>query len=96
MKTQNFQIYDYDIWGNKKDGFEVNDVYCTPLIVELKEEYTDNTIIRKLKEVGFIKNTAKNCNFEIEGDFDHTLYINYNGSYFMPMCELRPIQEDNQ
>jgi hypothetical protein len=92
-KVIKYQVYDYELWGNKEDGFEVNNVFKTPFTVELKLEYTDNTIIRKLKEIGFIKDTAKNSDFEITGETETALYINYNGLYFMPFCELRVINE---
>jgi hypothetical protein len=91
-----FEIINYDVWGNPTDGFEVNDSYRTDLFINIEESDTDKEILKKLKEVGFLKNTAKFKCFEIEGEHEYTLYINHvsakNGLY--PFCELRKVENE--
>jgi hypothetical protein len=87
--NKEFQIYDYDVWGNANDGYEVNDIFRTSFIVELNKEDNDETIIKKLKEAGYINNDVSNKDFEIEGEFKYNLNINYIKDCFMPFCELR-------
>lgn len=86
-----YKIISYDVWGNPKDGFEVNDNYDTGITLELLENSSDYTVISELKKAGFLKKTAKNTKFEVDGDFSHSLYIDHvtqrRGSY--PFCELR-------
>ena len=91
-----FEIINYDVWGNSQDGFEVNSAYSTGIFINIEVFDTDKTILKKLKEVGFLKKTAKyNC-FEIEGESEYSLYINHvtikDGVY--PFCELR--RTDNE
>lgn len=48
-----YRYYSYDLWGNSKDGWEVNDVYWSPDIVALPmfdERFSDKDlahIVRK-------------------------------------------------
>ena len=92
-----FEIIQYDVWGNPQDGFEVNNSFSTGIFIDINENDTDKTILKKLKEVGFLKKTAKfNC-FEINNDiFFEALYIDHvtikDGIY--PFCELRRLEND--
>ena len=45
-----FEIINYDVWGNSQDGFEVNAAYSTGIFVDISENDTDKTILKKLKE----------------------------------------------
>lgn len=49
--------YEYDTWGNKKDGYEVNQVFRTSIYVDFPEAVlnSDEAIKRHLKKNGFIK-----------------------------------------
>ena len=90
-----YRIYDYDVWGNAKDGYEVNDVFKTSYVVELSENPSDEEIIKALKKVGFLKPNFRTSSFEIEGEPGYTLYVTYN-TIKMPMhyfCELRKEDE---
>ena len=91
-----FELINYDVWGNSQDGFSVNNAYSTGIFINIEVFDTDKTILKKLKEVGFLKKTAKyNC-FVIDGESEYSLYINHvtikDGVY--PFCELR--RTDNE
>jgi hypothetical protein len=86
-----YKVYTYDLWGNERDGFEVNDVYGTDLIAEINEDMTDKQIIQELKGIGLLKKTCKDSEFHIYGDFNYELYIEY--PEFKPLCELRLIND---
>ncbi len=79
-----YRVYTYDVWGNKKDGFEINDCFATDIMIDSSKD-----IVKSLKQEGFIKKSIKNKSFEIEGDED-CLYITYAPDYY-PLCELRRI-----
>lgn len=83
-----YQVYDYDVWGNSKDGFEVNNIFKTPYKVNISEKDTDHQIIGKLKNVFFLQRYAKNSKFRIEGEPDFTLYVVHEPAEY-PVCELR-------
>lgn len=78
---QEYDIISYDVWGNARDGFEVNAAYFTGRIVVIDPEGSNMAINRALNVRGVIW----------EGEPDSTLYgkLKRNG---MPALELRPKQ----
>jgi len=90
--TNKYQVYDYDVWGNEKDGFDVNNVFKTPYVVEISEKDFDKEVIGRLKDAGFLKKTCKNSKFQIGGEPDYTLYVMYSPTWY-PVCELRRFEE---
>jgi len=56
-----FAVYTYDVWGNRKDGYEVNDVCASGIEINLRR--TDNkSIINTLKKEDYIR---KCCTFQV-------------------------------
>ena len=84
MKSQTIQyrVYTYDLWGNSRDGFEVNDVYRTGTIVDIADDTSDRAINRRIGAHGVTW----------DGEHGYTLYgtAKSNGR---PVCELRPVSE---
>jgi len=92
-----YQVYTYDVWGNKTDGFFVNDVFKTDLVLELpdRDDLKDNEIIKAMRDQDILKSGLHVKSFEIEGESDFCLYINdirEVSGYWKPLCELRPIE----
>lgn len=73
-----YQIVSYDVWGNARDGFEVNAAYSTGRTIELSGDESDRTINRRLGIRGVTW----------DGEPEYTLYgeIKRNGK---PALELR-------
>jgi hypothetical protein len=46
----------FDVWGNKKDGWEVNDQRPAGLIVC---RWTEDSILKAMKKAGLIKKTVR-------------------------------------
>lgn len=66
-------VWSLDVWGNKRDGFEVNDRSKRGFIIA--EEFADDRkIIRALKRGGFLYNRSHYSSFSIDGD-DRSLHI---------------------
>ena len=94
------KLYDYDVWGNDKDGYEVNDIYAAlvgydlfhaeNVYIDVLESDTDKQIVQKLKKSTWMKKTVKDSKVDIEGEMEYGLYLNYCGK---PACELRPYTE---
>lgn len=63
MKT--WRVYSLDVWGNQRDGFEVND-RCNVGTIELPEDATDKQIIRAMVEQGYLRSSR--FHFAIDGD----------------------------
>lgn len=44
----------FDVWGNAKDGWEVNDSRIEKTGIEIDSKDSDKTILKKLVEIGFL------------------------------------------
>lgn len=81
--------YSYDTWGNKKDGYEVNQVFRTSIYVDIPEVVlnSDEAIKRHLKKDGFIKKgvRGRDITFE-EFMYEDSIGIMFKGK---PIGELR-------
>lgn len=55
MKKIKHKILSLDVWGNEKDGFEINDQHGTDIIVEIPENATDKEAVKILKKALGIK-----------------------------------------
>jgi hypothetical protein len=87
-----YQLYTYDVWGNEKDGYEVNNIFSTNAIYELDENMTDKEIVKALKDQGLIKKGIHTSSIEIDGEMDYTLYFDdVKGGHCKPDFELRKI-----
>lgn len=82
----NFRLYTYDVWGNARDGYEVNNVYGTGEVYSLDDNWTDKQIISELKKQGAIRKSVKNSLVRIDGEFEYSLYFEYRDK---PEFELR-------
>jgi hypothetical protein len=82
MNTITYQVINYDVWGNARDGFEVNAAYTTNDYIEVSESTSDRAINRRLGVRGI----------SWEGEQGHTLYgtVKRNG---MPALELRAVND---
>lgn len=80
-----YELVTYDLIDDG-ESLSVNDVYKTGIEVELSELMTDRDIINELKQLGVINLQAQYKSYDIDGDFEYVLYINFKGD---PCCELR-------
>ena len=83
MKT--YRLYDYDVWGNENDGYDVNDVFKTNELYKIDANWSDSKLISALKKQGLIKKGIHQSSIEIGGD-DMTITFDYKGK---PEFELR-------
>jgi hypothetical protein len=74
-----YEVISYDVWGNSRDGFEVNQAFHTGDYIELPDDASDYLINRRLGVRGVVW----------EGEIQFGLYGTHkNGK---PACELRPV-----
>ena len=73
-----YEIYDYDVWGNDEDGYSVNDVMPTGIIV-----YTDTSKSSICKKLGLDDPYKLDVYYN-----EDSIYIDYD---YKPYCELRKI-----
>ena len=85
-KGNRWAWYSYDVWGNKKDGYEVNQVFRSSDYAYIPDSIvTDKALIAYLKREGFLRLSARAASFDLDGDED-VIYFSYNGK---PEGELR-------
>ena len=71
-----YEIFDYDVWGNEEEGYDVNDVMPTGIII-----FTDTSKSSICKKLGL------DDPYKIDVLFsEDSIYIDYDGK---PYCELR-------
>lgn len=81
--TKIFRLYNYDLWGNAQDGFEVNDVTSTGLLFEIPTEASNAEVLRIVfgdDATGYEVNQNYCC--------EETIYID-DVDESAPYCELR-------
>lgn len=72
---QTWSVYSLDVWGNPREGFEVND-RCKVGTVDIPEYAEDKGIIKALVDAGYLKPRFQ---FNIDGD-DMFLSIDHAAS----------------
>ena len=79
-ETYEYKVISYDVWGNARDGFEVNQAFNTGETVHLPENASDRLINRRLGIRGV----------SWDGDEDYTLFgtLKRNG---MPALQLERV-----
>ncbi len=81
---RSWKIWTYDVWGNEKDGYEVNDRFPHG-VVDLPENPTDAEIGKMLNREFFSKPQRVNT-LAFDGD-DMVIYVNRKRDGF-PILEL--------
>lgn len=85
-----FEVRSYDVWGNKKDGYEINNVFASDIIIVVPDDWSKSDIIKQLKEEWGMKKGYQARHFQFEGDDEYSLYL-YRLSDYLPVCELRRV-----
>ncbi len=93
-----FEVHSFDVWGNAREGWDINDAYrCGKLIINKKfDDIEPEDVIRALKKHGYIRKTAK----------DNTLGLDweYNGWFISddrkcnhgyPLYRIQNVTEDH-
>ena len=84
-----YEIINLDVWGNEKDGYEVNDAHYTGEFVEIEDINNDSEI---LKAVEFFLIDPKNNCYVDNISSETNIYINDNRDD-LPLIELQLVQE---
>jgi hypothetical protein len=69
-----YRIGSLDVWGNEKDGFEVNDVHDLGSI-EINEDWTNEQIIKSLVDNGYLNVDALDL-AGVDSDGEGIVFIN--------------------
>lgn len=86
-KLVTYNVHPLDVWGNARDGWQVNDIYPSDGTIEVPEDATNKEIVTALKKEGLIKPNIHASSIEIDGEVGYTMNLEYRGK---PAYELRP------
>ncbi len=86
-----YKVVSYDVWGNERDGYEVNAAYNTSLSIDVDDIDNDEAIVEALVEIGYLDARVNADDISITGD-EYCLYLlDTHSSY--PLGELQLKQD---
>lgn len=103
QKTVKYDVWSLDIWGNAKDGWDMNDRSCHARAVEFPTTHkvfnegkesefstdhpTGQQILDTLIEIGYFNESATTDTITIDGDCEHSLWLEQSADGY-PVCQL--------
>jgi hypothetical protein len=91
MLNMKYDLIEYEVWGNKRDGFEINDCFRVMKGIEIDDNDTDKDIVKKLKEVGYLKNTVRMNQMVIERNSESMIEF-YERKDYKPSFNLERVE----
>ena len=85
-----YTVHGLDVWGNAREGFDVNDVYPSRGRVTIPDDTTDAEVVQALKREGFIDSRIRFNSVSVDGESGYSLYIGESRTG-KPVYELRAI-----
>ena len=83
-KLEYWRLHSYDVWGNRKDGFQVNQEFRTSYVLRLPRDVKNKELVRILRAEGYV---ARHIHLDVDGNEDD-LYIE-NARTGEPLFALR-------
>ena len=87
-----YRVINLDVWGNEDDGFEVNDLHNTGLVVDLADDADDASIVSALIEVDALQDYVTGADVDISGEPEFTLFVD-DATNSMPLFHLQAIED---
>jgi hypothetical protein len=77
VPVSKYEVISYDVWGNKDDGYEVNQSFHTGKFVEVPDdlEITPKDVIIILKREGVVDDKMNILNTEVDLSHDNAIYF---------------------
>ena len=83
-------IYYFDVWGNRQEGYEVNNL-CEEAIIWFADVPDKREILEKLKKIGFLKKSLRMASIVNTGQGDGD-FMDFEDAYGYPVFRLeRPM-----
>lgn len=83
-----FRVWSLDVWGNEREGFEVNDRREAGSIIIL-DDSDDKTLLKALKKKNFINKKCHFKSFHLDGD-NLSIYVDWRKNGF-PLYQLEAV-----
>lgn len=78
-----YEILSLDVYGNNKEGYEINDLHSIGFYIESKEFPSFDNIVKILKKEGYLKKRFK---FSSQYPYDEFEIVEYQG---MPLYQIQ-------
>lgn len=85
-----YEVISYDVWGNARDGYEVNQAFHTGEFVEVDPYAEHHTFFRSLKKQGAISSYA---GMKVDEIGDETCLYVVRERDMKPLFELRRVEQ---
>ncbi len=83
--------FENDVWGNKKEGYEVNNTILTNVCFELNEDFSNEDLGRAMKKAGILKQYSKFKFLDVQGDdLSYLSGVEYRGYPFGAVMKIKP------
>ena len=84
-----YEVHSLDVWGNARDGWEVNQAFHTGICIEIREGDSDEDILQKLADADILSDNWKRYKLEIEGDdYFMTIFHASQQANMLPLWNL--------
>ena len=81
-------IISYDVWGNAKDGYEVNQASYWHRNVDFDGDWeNDREILKFLKDMDYLAKHVRYCDIEVEDSYN-AVYLYRKRDYY-PLGEVQ-------
>jgi len=72
-----FRLITYGVWGNYKDGYEVNDCSKTGITLLLDDQCTKEDVVKGLKEKGFFSKRMRFSSVDLSWGHEHVCELTW-------------------
>ena len=87
-----YEWYEYEVWGDEKEGWRVNDIWPTGDEFEIDDEWSRHQLISHLRRHKFFKRGVREKDVEVEW-WEDVIGLSYKGR---PEGEFRPLDEEEE
>jgi len=87
--TRTFEVIIYDVWGNERDGWEVNDATNTHRNVSIPDDATDREVVLAVYDAITAEHVEVDPNYQSEDTFYLRAKMNHR-----PIMELRLVVDE--
>lgn len=92
-KFRQFEIVELDVWGNAREGFDINNLYKSGVYISLPMEFGSADVILALKRAGWMKQGIHHKSVHVDGDFETFIFIEH-AKTGEPACQLHAVYDN--
>lgn len=92
-----YRVIDYfDVWGNMRDGWEVNNqcVLAQTAFIDYDAQDFKRAIMAGMKKAGFFNKSARMASFHVDWNCSDGDYIELRLGNGYPICRLEAVKEE--